>query len=176
MKTKLLFLFLFAFASGTFAQKKADKWRITELDSLAIAQEMFDDQNFIMAIPYINAIQVNHPEEPFLKYLSGICCLFDEKYQKHGLDLLLLVYEDNKKAEDIEFYLAMGYHYSRDFAQGQAMAEKFLSHKYLSNAQRRAGEKLKDLCLHGEMMPIPADEGKLEDYLLPDEVVMKESK
>ncbi len=180
MKKILLFVFLSAIATGIHSQKaqkkSADKWRITELDSLAMAKEMFDDQNFIMAIPFITTIQMNHPDEPFLKYISGICCIFEPTTQEKALQLLLLVYEDNKKAEDIEFYLALAYHYNNDFANGQIMSEKFLSHKHLSNPQRRAGEKIKDHCIRGEMLPIPADEGKLEDYMATYEVVMEESK
>lgn len=135
------------------------------MDTLTVAQTMFDDQNFVMAFPYLNELQKNHPEETFLKYLTGICCLFKEDTQKQGLELLLEVYEKNKRAEDIEYYLALAYHYNNNFEEAIVMTDKYLSKKHLSKPQIRVTEKLKETCKEGQKLPVPADEGTLDDYI-----------
>ena len=157
-------------ACDIYSQKseKLTKWRSTEVDSLAIAQIMFDDQNFVMAFPFLNQLQLSHPENNRLKYLAGICCLFREDQQTHGLELLLDVYKHNKKAEDIEYYLALAYHYNNKFEEAISMADIFLKKKHLSKPQIRVGEKLIEYCRKGEKIPPLEDEGKIDDYVKLD--------
>ena len=168
MKTKLLLMFLVLLVSDIFSQKanQTTKWRITELDTLIVAQTMFDDQNFVMALPYLTELQKNHPKEGFLKYMTGICCLFKEDRHKDGLAFLLEVYKDNKRAEDIEFYLALAYHYNDKFVEAVIMADKYLDRKQLTKPQRRSAEKLIEYCKMGQKMVPAADEGKLDDYVI----------
>ncbi len=168
MKTKIFLMFLLLVASNIFSQKNhsSSKWRITELDSLNVAQAMFDDQNFVMAFPFLNQLQAEHPKEGFLKYMTGICCLFKEEEHEQGLHLLAEVYKNNKKAEDIEFYLALAYHYNSNFDEAIKMAEKYLSKKHLNNAQKRSAEKIIEYCKDGKILEPTPDEGKLDDYMI----------
>lgn len=136
------------------------------MDTLTVAQTMFDDQNFVMALPYLSELQKNHPKEGFLKYMTGICCLFKEDRQKDGLAFLLEVYQDNKRAEDIEFYLALAYHYNDKFVEAVIMADKYLDRKQLTKPQRRSAEKLIEYCKMGQKMVPAADEGTLDDYII----------
>lgn len=159
-------------ATNIYSQNPAGKikWRSSETDTLTVAQAMFDDQNFVMAFPYLNQLQKNHPDEPFLKYLTGICCLFKEDAHEKGLNFLLEVYKNNKRAEDIEFYLALAYHYNNNFTEAIVMADKYLGKKSLTKPQKRVAEKLKEYCLRKEILPAAPDEGKLDDYIkLSDE-------
>jgi hypothetical protein len=135
------------------------------MDTMSVAQAMFDDQNFNMAYPYISQLQKNHPEEGFLKYMTGICCLFREDTKAEGLAFLEEVYRDNKKAEDIEFYLALAYHYNSNFVEATIMVDKFLARKALTKPQRRVAEKLKEYCREGKMMEAAPDEGNIDDYI-----------
>ncbi len=167
MKTKLLLMFMIVFLPNIYAQKTTNvvKWRSSELDTLTVAQAMFDDQNFVMAFPFLNQLQKNHPEQDFLKYMTGICCLFKEDTHKQGLDFLLNVYENNKHAEDIEFYIALAYHYNNDFENALVMVNKYMSKKHLSRAQTRGAERLKEYCLAGKTLIPAPDEGTLDDYV-----------
>ena len=150
-------MFLMLLVSDIFSQKanRTTKWRTTELDTLTVAQTMFDDQNFVLALPYLSELQKNHPKEGFLKYMTGICCLFKEDRHKDGLVFLLEVYKDNKRAEDIEFYLALAYHYNDKFVEAVIMADKYLDRKQLTKPQRRSAEKLIEYCKTGQKM-VPA--------------------
>lgn len=167
MKVKTLLLLMILSVSTIYSQKANNtvKWRSTETDTLTVAQAMFDDQNFVMAYPYINQLQKNHPTEPFLMYLTGICALFKEGKQEKGLEFLLIVYNDNKNAEDIEFYLALGYHYNDEFEKSIEFADKYLSRKRLTKPQIRSAEKVKDYSQRKEKLVPLADEGKLDDYI-----------
>ena len=167
MKTKLLIPLLLIFASSLFAQKGtlADKWRSTETDTLTVAQAMFDDQNFVMAFPYLNQLQLNHKMDDRLKYMVGICCLFREDKYAHGLELLLDVYKNNKSAEDIEYYVALAYHYNGKFDEAMDIVDIYLAKKHLTKPQIRGGEKLKEYCKAGNKITAAPDEGKLDDYI-----------
>jgi hypothetical protein len=167
MKKFLLSMLMIPVVSGMLAQGKTPKpkWRSTEMDTMAVAQAMFDDQNFNMAYPYLAQLQKNHPQEGFLKYMTGICSLFRPDKQAEGLAFLQEVYKDNKKAEDIEFYLALAYHYNSNFVEAVVMVDKYLAHKTLSKAQRRVAEKLKEYCREGKMMEAAPDEGSIDDYI-----------
>lgn len=147
--------------------QKAPKMRVGELDSLTVSQNMFDDMNFVMAFPYLNQLQINHPEDDRLKYMTGICCLFREEQQAHALQLLQEVYKNNKNAEDIEYYLALAFHYNNKFEEAIDIVDIYLKRK-LTKPQIRSAEKLKEFCLaKNKIVPLP-DEGKLDDYVKLD--------
>jgi hypothetical protein len=167
MKTKLLFLLLILSFSNIYSQKteKPIKWRSTEIDTFTVAQTMFDDQNFVMVFPFLFQFQKNHPTDVRLKYMLGICCLFREEKQQQGLELLLDVYKNNKNAEDIEYYVALAYHYNHKFTEALDIIDVYLSKKKLSKPQIRGGEKLKEYCKEGKTITPSTDEGKLDDYI-----------
>ena len=167
MKTKILLMFLILYASGIYSQKgtKSEKWRNTEIDTFTVAQAMFDDQNFVMAFPYLNQLQQYHPADDRLKYMAGICCLFREDKHAQGLSLLLDVYKNNKNAEDIEYYVALAYHYNGKFEEALDIVDIYLAKKHLTKPQIRGGEKLKEYCQKKETIVPAPDEGKLDDYI-----------
>ena len=167
MKTKLLLILLIISVSGIYSQKadKPLKWRSTETDTFTVAQAMFDDQNFVMAFPYLSQLQKNHPTDDRLKYMTGICCLFKEDTHPQGLNFLLDVYKTNKNAEDIEYYIALAYHYNNNFEEAIVMVDKYLSRKHLTKPEIRNGQKLKGYCQEGKTIVPAPDEGKLDDYI-----------
>src|ERR1035437_7756745 len=166
MKNKLSLVFLVLVISNAFSQGrvKATKWRISELDSLTVVQSMYDDQNFVMALPFFSNLQEEHPDVLYLKYVTGICCLFKSDSFARSLDLLSEVYSKNKNAEDIEYYLARAYHYNNKFEDALAMLDKYLKKKNLTAPQKRNAELLVDFCQNKKTLIPPADDGKLEDY------------
>ncbi len=170
MKTKLTLLFLILFVSNFFSQKagKSIKWRPSEIDTITVAQNMFDDQNFVMAFPFLNQLQLNHPTDNRLKYMTGICCLFRDDMHEHGLELLLDVYKNNKNAEDIEYYVALAYHYNGKFEEALDIVDIYLAKKKLTKPQIRGGEKLKEYCIAKNKITSLPDEGKLDDYVKLD--------
>jgi hypothetical protein len=168
MKIKLILLFGVLIVSNSYSQApssdKTGKWRPSEIDTLTVAQDMFDDLNFMMAYPFFNHLLKNHPEDYRLKYMVGICSLVKPEEYARGLSLLLDVYKNNKSAEDIEYYVALAYHYNDKFEEAIDIVDIYLKKK-LTKPQIRGAEKLKDHCIAKNKIVPMADEGKLEDYI-----------
>ena len=166
MKTKFSILFLILFVSNSYSQvqDKKTKWRPTEMDTLTVAQDMFDDLNLNMAFPFLNTLLTSHPEDYRLKYMVGICSLVRPEEYARGLTLLTDVYKNNKSAEDIEYYVALAYHYNDKFEEAIDVVDVYLKKK-LTKAQIRGAEKLKEYCIAKNKITPIEDEGKLEDYI-----------
>lgn len=174
MKIKFLILFLIVCISNSYSQTqdKTTKWIPTEMDTLTVAQDMFDDLNFSMAFPFLNQLLINHPQDSRLKYMVGICSLVRPEEYARGLELLLDVYKNNKSAEDIEYYVALAYHYNDKFEEAIDIVDVYLKKK-LTKPQIRGAQKLKDFCIaKNKITPLP-DEGKFEDYINSTPVVEK---
>lgn len=131
MKKILATLFLVVFVLHSFAQgnMKTRKWRKTELDSLTKAQALFEEENFVMALPIFEALHNSHPKELYLSYVFGICGLYRSDMHEKSMELLGNVYEKNKKAADIEYDLSRAYHYNYKFDEAILLLEKYLKTK-----------------------------------------------
>jgi len=68
----LQFLVVLVFSQITNTRK----WRVTERDSLDYALFLYEEKNYVMALPIVEKVNLNHPKEDFIKYLYGICCLY----------------------------------------------------------------------------------------------------
>jgi len=162
---KVAFLFFIIASSVTlFSQNmKTRKWRQTELDSLQKAQMLFEEENFVMALPIFEKLQDEHQKEMYLKYVLGICGLYRSDMHEKSLELLTEVYSKNKKANDIEYDLARAYHYNYKFDQAIAMIDKYLLNKKLTDKQKKNAEQLKNYCINAkELVGAPVD-AKLEN-------------
>jgi hypothetical protein len=162
---KAAFLFLLFLSSITlFSQSmKTRKWRQTELDSLQKAQLLFEEGNFVMALPIYEKLQNEHQKEMYLKYVLGICGLYRSDMHEKSLELLTEVYSKNKKANDIEYDLARAYHYNYKFDQAIAMIDTYLLNKKLTDKQKKNAEQLKNYCVNAkELVGAPVD-AKLEN-------------
>ncbi|HWY12623.1 MAG TPA: hypothetical protein VN026_14920, partial [Bacteroidia bacterium] len=81
MKSKIIIFFLI-FCSVTFAQvTNTKKWRKTEQDSMAKALIMYDEKDYVAALPIYDNLFKSHPNEDFLKFVYARCCL--SKSDKH---------------------------------------------------------------------------------------------
>ena len=91
MKHALLSMISLIFFNHMFSQgtMKTRKWRNTELDSLSKAQVLFEEENYVMALPLYDQMLKNHPKEMYLKYVTGICGLYRSDMHAHALELLL---------------------------------------------------------------------------------------
>jgi tetratricopeptide (TPR) repeat protein len=167
MKHKLLVVLLVLSISNIYSQK-THKWRNSEIDSITVAQVMYDDQNYIIALPFFSALQQNHPDDMYLKYVTGVCCLFQIGQFEKSLNLLLEVYAKNKKADDIEYYLARAYHYNNQFDEALSYLDKYLNKKGLTGPQKRNALLLVECCKNKKMLIASSNHGRLEDYIGED--------
>ncbi len=156
----LCFFFINSFAQGNM---KTRKWRSTELDSLTKAQGLFEEENFVMALPIFEALHNSHPKELYLGYVFGICGLYRSDMHEKSMELLSDVYEKNKKAADIEYDLSRAYHYNYKFDEAILLLEKYLKNKKLTELQRKNGEQLINYCNNAKLLVAAPVDAKIEN-------------
>lgn len=165
MKKITLLLILFFSVQSVFPQgsMKTRKWRKTELDSLNKAQLMFEEENYVMALPLYEKMLQNHPKEIYLKYVVGICALYRSDMHEKALELLLQVYQKNKKALDIEYDIARAYHYNYKFDEALAMIDKYIKKKGLTEDKKKNAEQLRSYCNNGKALVAAPVEAEIEN-------------
>lgn len=143
MKNKLL-IYLLVFCTVAFSQvTNTKKWRKTEQDSMQKALIMYDEKDFLAALPIYENLFKNHPKEDFLKYVYGRCCL--SRSDKHEDALLYLgeIYAKNKKAENIEFDMARANHLNYKFDEAMTFVDLFIANKRVPPEDKLAAQQLK---------------------------------
>ena len=168
-KIILLFLSLLLFGSS-FSQgtMKTRKWRKTEKDSLLKAQTLFQEENYLLALPLFEKIEQNHPKELYLKYVVGISGLYRSDVHQKSLEYLLMVYEKNKKAAGIRYDLARAYHYNYKFDEALLILEEYLKDKKLTEKERKDALQLIEYCNNAKILvaaPVDAKIENIEDIL-----------
>ncbi|MBI3517901.1 MAG: PD40 domain-containing protein [Bacteroidetes bacterium] len=126
------------------------KWRKTENDSMQSALMMFDDGNYLLALPFYENLYNSHPKEEFLKYCYGKCALYRSDKHEMALTLLSEVYAKNKKADNIEYDLARAYHFNYKFDEAIALADKCIAGKRTSPEIKQSAAQLKQYCINGK--------------------------
>ena len=129
MKIKQIIFFCFLFSSGFSQITNTRKWRVTERDSLDYALFLYEEKNYVMALPIVEKVNLNHPKEDFIKYLYGICCLYRSDKHDEALKALADVYAINDGIDMIEYDLARAYHYNYKFDEAIDFINKHLSYK-----------------------------------------------
>jgi hypothetical protein len=129
MKIKQIIFFCFLFSSGFSQITNTRKWRVTERDSLDNALFLYEEKNYVMALPILEKVNLNHPKEDFIKYLYGICCLYRSDKHDEALKALADVYAINTGIDMIEYDLARAYHYNYKFDEAIDFINKHLSYK-----------------------------------------------
>ena len=154
------FLLLNGFSQGTM---KTRKWRKSEKDSLLKAQTLFQEENFLLALPIFEKIEQNHPKELYLKYVVGIAGLYRSDVHQKSLEYLLIVYEKNKKAAGIRYDLARAYHYNYKFDEALLMLEEFLKDKKITEKEKKDALQLIEYCNNGKILVATPVDAKIEN-------------
>lgn len=145
MVKRIVFLLcLFSGIQSLFSQTtNTRKWRRSENDSMQNALILYDEKNYLLALPIYEQLYKNHPKEDFLQYVYGKCALY--RSDKHGdaLQLLRRVYAKNKKVDNIALDLAKAYHYNNVLDSAMLMVDLFLTGKRTRPEDIPLGQQLK---------------------------------
>lgn len=152
MKYKLFFCLFLSFSIGFSQITNTRKWRKTESDSMQYAQIMYDEKEYLAALPLYENLYNSHPEEIFLKFVYGRCCLYRSDKHEEALKLIGEIYAKNKKAENIEFDLARAYHLNYKFDEAIAMADLYLANKRAVADDKVTAEQLKKYCQNAKIL------------------------
>ncbi|MGZ3922036.1 MAG: hypothetical protein ACXVC7_17180, partial [Bacteroidia bacterium] len=143
MKKLFALIFLAAYFISVSQVTNTRKWRKTEKDSLDNALLLYDEKNYLYALPIFDNIHNNHPKEEFIKYIFAKCALYRPDKYEDAYNALSEVYAKNKKVENIEYDLAKASHLTNKFDEAITHIDLFLGNKHTSPEQRKDGELLK---------------------------------
>lgn len=165
MKKALFMILLVFYVSGISAQAdmKLRNWRSSQVDSLTVAEAMFDDQNFMQALSIYDQLQQDHPDELYLKYKLGICGLFRSDMHEKAMQFLMEVNAKNHQAEDIEYYLAKAYHYNFRFDDAIQSLESYLKSKSRNGPQKRNALQLIEYCKNAKALVAAPVNAKIDN-------------
>lgn len=152
-KSVLSASFIFLVAISSFAQvTNTKKWRKTENDTMQNALFLYDEGKYLMALPMYEKLHKSHPNEEFIKYVYGKCCLYRSDKHEEALTLLTEVYNKNKKIDDIEFDLARASHLNYKFDEALALLDKYMVNKHTKPESKTKAELLKKYCTNGKVL------------------------
>lgn len=127
---KIFLLLLLPFA--LFSQKEGvykDKEDQNLFDS---GKSLFEEKIYPVAYEHYSAVLARHPNDLYLKYLTGICGVFVNDKHDEGLAYLMEVKAKNPKVADLDYYLALMYHKTYRFDTCIALATSLLAKPGLS--------------------------------------------
>jgi hypothetical protein len=150
-KHLLVLLFIVAGFSPVFAQAdlgkgfKKDKAAIV---TLARAEEYFEGQSYLQALPLYRSLEPTYGTNSFLIYRIGICLLYKSDETDKALEYLTNVKKQNPKAADIDLYLAHAYH--RNERYDEAIANLDLYDASKAPARKEESARLRQYCLNAK--------------------------
>lgn len=147
LTASLFISFTFAYAQTT----NTKKWRKTENDSMQNALLLYEEGNYLMALPIYEKLYTAHPGEEYLKYCYGKCALQRSDKHEVALQLLYDVYAKNPKVHDIEYDLARANHYNYKFDEALGLIAKVEANKRASSEAKTAAKQLKQYCINAKL-------------------------
>jgi hypothetical protein len=118
-------------------------WKKTERDSLEKGLLLLEEKKTQQALPIFENILNNHPTEEFLKYSYAKCALLYPDRQSEAYKRLNEVYEKNRKAPDIQFYMAMAAYVNYNYDEASAHITSYLNNRKVQPEARKNAEVLK---------------------------------
>ncbi len=143
LKHKLLFFIILGYTFSHSQTTNTNKWRNSEKDSLDNGLLLYDEKNYLLALPIFENINSHHPKEEFLKYVYAKCALYRSDKHEDSYNLLSEIYAKNKKVQDIQYDLASAAHYTNKFDEALSLIDLYLTNRRTSPEGKVNGEQLK---------------------------------
>lgn len=169
MKRSLFTFLLFLVSlSYTFSQvTKTNKWRKTERDSFENAFLLYEDKLYTLALPIYEAVNKNHPNEDFIKYMYGKTSLYRSDKHADALQYLDEAYSRNKRIVLIEYDLARALHYNYKFDEALEKVNSFLAGKKLNPEDKANAELLKKQIENAKILNEKVGTAKINNISTP---------
>lgn len=162
---KIITLFLALVCSiNLYSQKNLGKnWPAEEQKKLKSADVLMENSFHKTAYARYTELLTLHPNELYLKYKLGVCGLYINEKHKDALQYLNDVYAADKKAMDIEYYLAVLYHRTYQFEKSIELSNKLLADKKLNPKDRPGLEELIKNSQNGKILVEKPNAVKIEN-------------
>lgn len=162
-KNNFFLIVFLCIVASSFSQTNTRKWRKTENDSMERALLLFDEANYVMALPIYEKLYAAHPKEEYLKYCYGRCALYRSDKHDVALSLLNEVYEKNKKIENIQLDLAKANHFNLKFDEALALIDLCLANKKVKPEFKKEANQLKLYCINAKQFFANPTAAKIEN-------------
>ena len=130
MRFVFVFILVLSYANAFIAQVMSTRqWRNSQKDSLAKAIRLLNEKKNSEALPIFETLLSSYPNEDFIKFNYAKCAL--DKVEKHeeAYRVLGQVYTNNKKIQDIGYYMALAAYYNNNFLEALNYVSNFLNAK-----------------------------------------------
>ncbi|HWY11527.1 MAG TPA: tetratricopeptide repeat protein, partial [Bacteroidia bacterium] len=127
-----------------------DNWPKEEKNLFESANALYEEKIYNIAYERFTDLLKKHPNDLYLKYLTGICGIYNSDKYDEALSYLNEVYSKNKKAADIDYYLAHLYHRTQQFDKSIEIANKLLKDPKLNSSQNFELQQLINYCNNGK--------------------------
>ncbi|MDQ3112002.1 MAG: hypothetical protein M3R17_19125 [Bacteroidota bacterium] len=152
-KYLLLLIFILTGFSSITAQAdlgkgfKKDKASVL---TLAKAEEYYENQAYLQALPFYRSLETKYGTNSYLLYKIGICLLYKSDETNKALEYLTTVKTQNPKAANIDLYLARAYHLNERY--DEAIGELDLFDLGKDNDPDRQAEslRLRQYCINAK--------------------------
>lgn len=124
---------------------------------------LFEEENYLMALPIYENLYNQHPKEEYLKYCYAKCGLLRSDKHEIALTLLTELYAKNKKIADIELDLAKALHYNYKFDEALTYLEKFNQNKKNTIPKKNQAKQLVQYCLNAKLFFNNPTNAKIEN-------------
>lgn len=111
-----------------------------------VAEELFYNQNFLLALEIYRELEIKYPDADILKFRIGVCLLHKPDEVEQSTVYLEDIKARNPKAQDVDYYLACSYHLNRQYDKALASLEICLANKKTPPETRKKAERLKLYC------------------------------
>lgn len=160
-KTVLVILALFCLKSNLFSQNgNTSNWPKEEQIVFESANALYDEKLYPLAYERYKSLLLKHPDETYLKYLLGKCGIFVSDKYTEALAFLDEVLVKNKKAVDINYFMAQLYHRTYQFDKCIEMANKLLANPKIIPGHKTTLEQLINYCSNAKILiqhPVKTD-------------------
>lgn len=161
-RTFLCLLLTFAFVTAN-AQKKSltskkAGYTTAEADTMEIADYLFDQKDYELALPYYKKLFETHSEDLALTYRMGVCYL--NKSDEHGkaIDCFIQIMDKDRKAYDISYYLGKAYFLNHQYDQALDYFNQYMASKKATDDKKKEIKRLIENCSNGKkLMENPLD-------------------
>ncbi|TND02413.1 MAG: ompA [Bacteroidetes bacterium] len=127
-------------------------------EELNIAEQLFEDGSFLLALPHYRSLESQYGDNPYLKYKVGICLLYKSDEVDKALEYLQAVKQKNAKAADIDFYVARAFHMNEKYDDALASLNLYVLNKKISPEQKEQAEHYIEYCNNAkEISATPID-------------------
>lgn len=136
MKNKLILVVIICLISKLNAQEiDVASWPRAQQKYFESANVFYEEKLYTFAFERYDSLLKLHPNDLYLKYLTGICAIYVSDKHKVAEVYLNTVKERNKKAADLDYYFAILYHKTYQFEKSKNLIATLLSNNKLKNEQ-----------------------------------------